>query len=162
MKRYIIFVISILILVLMFFSSRENTISDNINVTVSIDCSSILLNKEKLDASLKNSKYIPFDGIILEKTSFTLKEGSTVLDALKHITKERGIQLEYSQSINDVYVEGINYIYEYSCGELSGWMYKVNGSFAQKGCDKYVLNDNDLVEWVYTCNLGQDVGESFK
>ena len=60
-------------------------------------------------------------------------------------------------NFGSVYIQGINYLYEFSCGPLSGWMYKVNGEFPNRGCSKYELNDGDVIEWVYTCNLGMDV-----
>lgn len=40
-------------------------------------------------------------------------------------------------------------------------MYKVNGRFHNYGCSRYQLKDGDMVEWVYTCNLGIDVGGYF-
>lgn len=57
-----------------------------------------------------------------------------------------------------VYVQGIHYLYEFSCGPLSGWMYRVDGEFPNYGCSKYELRDGQVIEWVYTCALGSDVG----
>lgn len=37
-------------------------------------------------------------------------------------------------------------------------MYKVNGWFPNYGASRYQLKAGDVVEWVYTCNLGRDVG----
>ena len=65
-------------------------------------------------------------------------------------------------SYGSVYIRGINYLYEFSCGPLSGWMYKVNGEYPNYGCSKYKLKDGDVIEWVYTCDLGQDVGGAIK
>ena len=59
---------------------------------------------------------------------------------------------------NSAYIEGINNLYEFDCGELSGWMYKVNGWFPNYGCSRYQLKEGDVIEWVYTCDLGVDVG----
>lgn len=59
---------------------------------------------------------------------------------------------------NSVYVEGINHLYEFSAGELSGWMYKVNGVYPNYGCSQYVLKDGDVIEWNYTVDLGRDLG----
>ena len=64
----------------------------------------------------------------------------------------------YSQNYGSVYVQGINHLYEFSCGELSGWMYMVNGEFPNYGCSKYELKDGDEIVWCYTCDLGRDVG----
>ena len=43
-------------------------------------------------------------------------------------------------------------------GDMSGWMYRVDGEFPDYGCSRYVLHDGQVVEWVYTCDLGRDVG----
>ena len=51
-------------------------------------------------------------------------------------------------------------MYEFDAGELSGWMYRVNGVFPNKGCSAYTLSDGDVVEWLYTCDLGKDIGAS--
>lgn len=37
-------------------------------------------------------------------------------------------------------------------------MYAVNGWFPNYGCSQYALQDGDTVTWVYTCELGRDVG----
>ncbi len=129
-------------------------------VTMSIECKSILNNKEKLDKSLE--KYVPSDGIILKKTEFTLDNGDTAFDMLKRVTRYKKIQLEYQgaddNNFGSAYVEGINYLYEYSCGELSGWMFSVNNKFPQSGCSNYTLKDGDNIVWSYTCDLGRDIG----
>ena len=39
-------------------------------------------------------------------------------------------------------------------------MYKVNGWFPNYGCSSYYLKDGDVIEWVYTCDLGKDVGDN--
>lgn len=168
MRKRIIFAVLIILAVFLAFNIQSvkdyNSLSPkgDMAVTISIDCKTVLSNYSSLDESLKNAEYIPENGIILSKTTVYLKNGATVLDALKEATKEHDIQLEYTQSPNDSYVEGINYIYEFSCGSLSGWMYKVNGKFANKGCNSYVLKDGDIIEWVYTCDLGKDVGEEYR
>ena len=37
-------------------------------------------------------------------------------------------------------------------------MYRVDGVYPHYGCSSYVLRDGQVVEWVYTCDLGRDVG----
>ena len=59
------------------------------------------------------------------------------------------------------YVEGIGYLYEYAFGNLSGWLYRVNGAFADVGCSQYRLQEGDAVEWMYTTDLGKDVGNNY-
>ena len=58
-------------------------------------------------------------------------------------------------------IELVNNLYEFDCGSLSGWMYKVNEWFPNYGCSRYVLKNGDDVVWCYTCNLGYDVGGGY-
>ena len=40
-------------------------------------------------------------------------------------------------------------------------MYTVNGWFPNYGCSKYVRQDKDVIQWIYTCDLGRDIGGNF-
>lgn len=126
--------------------------------TFSIECSTILnnldmLNPDKLDA-------LPSNGVILSTQTVTFYEGESVFDVLQRICKEKNIQMEASWTpmYNSAYVEGIHNLYEFDCGSLSGWMYRVNGWYPNYGCSRYQLAQGDVVEWRYTCDLGKDVG----
>ncbi len=46
-------------------------------------------------------------------------------------------------------------------GELSGWIYSVNGWFPNHGCTLYALKDVDVVKWIYTCLLDGDEGGGY-
>lgn len=131
-------------------------------VTVSIRCDTVLNNYDKLSQKLKNSKLIPNDGVILDTTEYVLRHGDTAFDVLERAVRYNRIQMEYQgadkNSFGSVYIQGINYLYEFSCGPLSGWMYLVNGEFPNYGCSNYKLKDGDVIQWVYTCDLGKDVG----
>ena len=83
-----------------------------------------------------------------------------LFDVLQRVCKEKGIHLESSWTpiYNSAYIEGIHNLYEFDCGALSGWMYRVNGWYPNYGCSRYQLQDGDVVEWRYTCDLGNDVG----
>ena len=107
--------------------------------------------------------YIPADGVILPTTEIEFTPGETAFDVLKRATRENDIQLEfrgdsvYSGGIN---IEGIGYLYDFDAGALSGWMYKVNGLFPNHGTASYYVEDGDALVWVYTCDLGLDVGDN--
>ncbi|MBC8547121.1 DUF4430 domain-containing protein [Clostridiaceae bacterium NSJ-31] len=135
-------------------------------VTVSIECSNILKNWDDLDPSLQSEEFVPSDGVILPPTEYVLRPGDTVFDILERAVRYNKIQMEYQgadQNIyKSVYIQGIHYLYEFSCGPLSGWMYRVNGEFPLYGCSRYELKDGDVIEWVYTCDLGRDVGNDWK
>ena len=127
--------------------------------TIEIRCDTILNNMQDLKPGL--DVYVPDSGTILPTTTITFTEGETVFDVLKRICDARGIQIEYSYTpmYGSYYVEGINNLYEFDCGQQSGWMYKVNGWFPNYGCSKYILDAGDEIVWCYTCKgLGTDVG----
>ena len=127
--------------------------------TIEIRCDTILNNMQDLKPGL--DVYVPDSGTILPTTTITFTEGETVFDVLKRICDARGIQIEYSYTpmYGSYYVEGINNLREFDCGQQSGWMYKVNGWFPNYGCSKYILDAGDEIVWCYTCKgLGTDVG----
>ena len=87
-------------------------------------------------------------------------EGESVFDVLLRETRAAKLHMEYvdTPGYGSTYIEGIGNLYEFDCGDLSGWMYCVNGIFPNYGCSQYTLADGDVIEWLYTCDLGKDVG----
>ena len=126
--------------------------------TLSVSCATILDNMELCDPEKR--ELVPEDGWILKPMTVTFAENESVFNVLQRTLKEQGIHMEYSYTpaYHSAYIEGINNLYEFDVGEHSGWMYSVNGWFPIYGCSRYVLKDGDVVEWVYTCDLGSDVG----
>ena len=129
--------------------------------TFSIECSTILNNLDQLDPD--KLEMVPSGGVILKKTTVTFYEGESVYDVLQRVCKDSGIHMEASWTpiYNSAYVEGIHNLYEFDCGALSGWMYKVNGWYPNYGSSRYQLKDGDSVEWRYTCDLGNDIGGGY-
>ena len=126
--------------------------------TVSISCAAILENLDRLNA--EKADLIPADGVLLAPTAVEFTEGESVFDVLKRVCRENKIHMEFSETpvYQSAYIEGIGNLYEFGCGEGSGWMYRVNDEFPNYGCSRYTLADSDTVEWVYTCDFGADVG----
>lgn len=126
--------------------------------TFSIECSTILNNLSDLNSD--KLECVPSDGVILASTTVTFYEGESVYDVLQRVCQEKGIHMEASWTpiYNSAYVEGIHNLYEFDCGNLSGWTYRVNGWYPNYGCSRYQLAQGDVVEWRYTCDLGKDVG----
>jgi hypothetical protein len=83
-----------------------------------------------------------------------------VFNVLQRTLKQEGIHMEFVHTpiYKNVYIEGINNLYEFDAGELSGWTFKVNGWFPNYGSSRYQVKPGDVIEWVYTCNLGRDIG----
>lgn len=124
--------------------------------TFVIECKTILNNKDKLKKGLE--KYIPDDAVIFSGT-VGFDSGESVYDILRRICDENSIQMEasYTPAFSSYYVEGINNLYEFDCGQGSGWMYSVNGVFPNYGCSSYKPVNNDKIAFRYTCELGYDL-----
>ena len=142
------------------YYSGEKKQKDNIagTVTMEIRCDTI--------AGKSDSEHIPADGVILPPTAFDFESGETVFDILTEAAQAYGIQVENRGSAGSshgmVYIAGINYIYEYDFGDLSGWVYHVNGITPSRGCGEYELSDGDRIEWLYTCEIGHDLNEVYE
>lgn len=127
-------------------------------VIIVVRADSILKDLERLDES--KLEIMPSNGIIIPETKIIIEAGDTVFDVLLKATKDEKIHMEYVSTplYKSNYIEGIGNIYEMDAGPLSGWMYKVNEWFPNYGCGQYVLQGGDRIEWVYTCDLGRDIG----
>lgn len=130
--------------------------------TIEIRCDTVM------DTSVLENEavipYLPEDGVILAATEVEYTPGETVFDVLLRVTRDNDIQFEFREDAlySGAYVEGINYLYELDAGALSGWMYKVNEQFPNYGCGRYEVEDDDVIVWLYTCDLGLDVGDNSK
>lgn len=115
-----------------------------------ITCASVLSHMDQLKENLK--KIIPPDGVILEGT-YDFSEGDTVFDLLKRVCSEQNIRIDYvfTPGFSTYYIKGINQLYEFDCGDESGWMYSVNGKEPDVGCSQYKVKKNDNIVFFYTC-----------
>lgn len=129
--------------------------------TLSVRCDTILKNIDWLDK--EKVDFVPQNGVVYEEKTVTFYEGESVFNLLLREMKRNKIHMEFENTpiYKSAYIEGIANLYEFDCGELSGWMYKVNGWFPNYGSSRYLLKEGDRVEWVYTCDLGADVGGSY-
>jgi len=126
--------------------------------TLSVSCATILSNMDALGA--EKQTLVPEDGWILKPTSVTFYEGESVFNVLSRTLKQQGIHLEFvnTPGYNSAYIEGIGNLYEFDVGELSGWLYRVNGWVPNYGCSRYQLQNGDVIEWLFTCDMGYDLG----
>lgn len=105
-----------------------------------------------------SSSEVPLTPVKME-----FKEGDTVLDALIQIAKKHKIQMDYRGGKGaSAYVEGIANVYEFDRGQGSGWMYRINGVFPDRGAGTVPLMADDRVEWLYTTSLGEDLKAELK
>lgn len=130
---------------------------DSLSCSLTIRCDTLL--EHLSDLTEGKAELVPEDGLLLLVENAPFTQGESAFDVLKRELQSRRMHLEFSESpvYDSAYIEGICNLYEYDCGELSGWVYRVNGETLSYGCSKYLLSDGDQVEFLYTCDLGDDL-----
>lgn len=118
-------------------------------VTVTIDCS-------RAGEQLAENN-LPADGILLDGLTVHLPEGATVYDALQAAARRAGFAVEATGLPGSMYVRGIAGLREFDAGELSGWVYRLNGETISRSCDGVPVENGDTLVWVYTLDLGNDI-----
>ncbi len=118
---------------------------------------------EQKKNTLIYSIVISSNEVPLPPTEMEITDGETVLEALIRITQQKKIQMDYRGGRGgSAYVEGIANVYEFDRGQGSGWMYRVNGIFPDRGAGVVPLYAGDRVEWLYTTDLGKDLGANLQ
>ena len=127
------------------------------SATFSIDCKTILDNMDML--ATNKADIVPPNGMIMDSRTVVFYEGDSVFDILKRETSANKIHLEFALTPvhQSAYIEGIGNIYEFDCGNLSGWSYLVNGVSVGYSSNEYIPQDGDVIAWRYSCDLGKDI-----
>lgn len=125
--------------------------------TISISCKTLVKNEALPE---EKRSLVPADGWLLQAKTVEFDEGESVFDVLSRVTKAEKIHMEsaYTPLYDNQYIEGIGNLYELDAGSGSGWMYCVNGNFPNYGCNAYAVQDGDSIAFLYTCDLGADIG----
>jgi len=127
-------------------------------VTLTIRCNTLLNNMNLLRS--EKHELVPADGVIFAEKAVTAYEGETVFNVLQREMMRARMHMAFRSTplYNSAYIEAINNLYEFDAGELSGWIYRVNGWFPNYGCSRYQLQPGDAIEFLYSCQLGLDLG----
>jgi len=130
-------------------------------VTLSARVDTLLNNMHLLHRD--KHELVPDDGVIFFSANVRAYEGESVFNVLQREMRRTGIHMSsrFTPGFNSAYIEAINNIFELDGGPLSGWMYRVNGWFPNFGSSRYLLQPGDVIEWMYTVDLGRDVGGEF-
>ena len=86
--------------------------------------------------------------------TLTINTGETAYSILRRT----GLTVSSRDMAIGMYVYSIAGIAEFSGGAGSGWVFRVNGEFPGGAADSISLSAGDTVEWLFTRDLGQDVG----
>jgi len=92
---------------------------------------------------------------ILPPIRATWGADDTVFTLLQREARARNIPVVHvgSPLLGTVYIRGIAGLFEFDHGELSGWVYRVNGEFAGIGVCRWQLQRGDVVELIFTTEM---------
>lgn len=81
-------------------------------------------------------------------------------DTAFSLLQKTGLNYKYNYhpKYEGVYVSSIEGLAEFDGGPNSGWMYRVNGEFPNHSASLHKIYAGDKVEWLYTRDLGKDLG----
>lgn len=124
-----------------------------------------LINNLMMNENMTNEKTATIsivgpggEEVILEKTSIPLSNEMSVLDFSKNALSNNGIPFIPMNEDSNGHIICIRGIAERAYGPNSGWLYKVNDTFPSEGPARYKIKAGDEITWIYTMNLGQDIG----
>lgn len=120
-------------------------------------CSVMVSGSTVLGRSSADNYEMEGDGTLFSNYEAEIREGDTAFSILERELVLNSILVEYNIT-DSVRVTSVGGLREGDFGEMSGWKYKVNGIFLDVPADQYVVKAGDVVEWVYTCDGGNDVG----
>lgn len=132
--------------------------TDKNQITISINCSTAISSGVGRNDGFT---HLPKDGWILKPIVVEFSPGDTAFDILAETVIDRGVHMSYRGASPLQYVVAIDNLGEFHGGTGSGWMYSVNGGYPNFGCGQMELMPGDVVEWNYTCNLGEDLGQGW-
>ncbi len=136
---------------------EESIEKDVLSCSLAVRCDTLLDNMDSI--APEKIHLIPESGSILPEIEIEFSEGESAFDVLKRELINRTIHFEFTKNpmYDSAYIEGIGNLYEFDAGELSGWIYRVNGEILSVGCSQYKLKNGDEIEFLYTCNMGKDL-----
>ena len=126
------------ILALACLASCGTESTEKLGCTISVDCSAVSAGMDEAIA--------PDDGkYILAPTEFTFAGGDTLDKVLTSAFMEKKLHYEAT----DGYFTAIGNLYTGDFGEMSGWLYYVNGAIPEIGTKDYTVCHGDVIEFVY-------------
>lgn len=97
-----------------------------------------------------------YKGVILNKSNIEIKTDESALEFTERLLNKNKIDYK----IKSGYISEIDGQGEFDKGPGSGWMFSVNGKYPNVGANIVKLKPGDSISWLYTYDLGEDIGNS--
>lgn len=117
-------------------------------VQFQIVCTAIMDKKELWKDGIED--ILPSDGIFYSGQT-AVQKGDTVYDLLKRVCADNNLVMDsqFTPIYGTYYIRGIGHLYEFDCGENSGWRYSVNGAIPGMGCNRCEAHAGDTIVFFY-------------
>jgi hypothetical protein len=138
--------------------SSNNTSQTKSSATINTNTNSqtVKTNQAEESAVSIDVKGDSQKGTILSVSKAAYKKGDTVLTMTLNLLKQKGIQYSVRGSGATAYLEGIDNLYEFDDGPLSGWNVILNGKLLSKSAGAMKLTNGDHIVWSYTTDYKKD------
>lgn len=132
------------------FDAQNNNKKEN-TCSLEVRCDELLENGEKLPESKRS--LVPEDAIIYSNSSAAFTQGESAFDLLRRELKTADVHMEFTSAplTGSVYIEGIGNLYEFDAGDLSGWMYSVDGEYLGVSSSEYILEPGTSLVFEFVC-----------
>ena len=98
----------------------------------------------------------------VSQTKVTINNNTTVYDVFKKVLNDNGITWKESSKLGTVYIESLTRngvtLGEFDNGNLSGWMYTLNGTHPDLGVAQQFLEKGDRIVFHYTDDYTKEEG----
>lgn len=109
-------------------SENGTTANENSTITVTID---IDFPDESNVADIDDAK-------------ITVKDGSSVLDVINSYADSNKVEISIEEINATPYIASISGVAQ---TDTAGWIYEVNDEMVLESADKYIVKNNDKIEW---------------
>ncbi|MEG2174412.1 MAG: dockerin type I repeat-containing protein [Oscillospiraceae bacterium] len=128
-----------------------------------------LIDRGERDPAETGLAYPQALGVIVAPTRVAIQEGDTMASVTLRLLESRQMTEThtgrmdsgfYLKSIGDFTAGGqkVNEFGEFSAGNRSGWMASFNNWFIPASVSEFLVEDEDIIRWQYTCQDGADIG----
>ena len=148
-KVFVLFIIALLFVFSSCASSESKTSNFEHTCTIEIRCDEALASSL---LSAEKRELLPENGMIISKCEVGFSDGEYAFDVFLREIKSRKIHIDFTENpaYNSKYIRAVANLYEFDCGENSGWLYYVNGKSPDVGYNQYILNPGDAIALSYT------------
>ncbi len=136
-----------------FYSAHPDAVTEDSDwVTLTVECRSIAHRKGY-------DKTLPENGVLIDGEKYVLTKDETVFEVISKAAAYQRLPLDHSGGRN-IYITGIDGIYEFDFGAQSGWLYTVNGIAPDINCGEYRPKSGDEIVFKYVDTYYRGAGMS--